>query len=355
MRKFYCIAFLAVLLCVELFAGSLDYLENGEFAYFLDRRREGEVYYKGIAFISSSKSKNEKVFVIRSANLKTGRELIFYMYVNDEKTQLQPITIVDVDDKAFMTNETVAIANDFLDMFQFCINNQHRIKGMVDLIYTTPQLSPNLKIAADCAPYFNMFKISSLALNGGETVFEIDRQGIIRTEDDLKTFIAYDVLKGNGEANRRSEKLIRIPKAKAETKKIKGVSFKLDSHWIAEDLPGLGESYILPLGGVKQNSAVSVERAKLSKLPKKVRTEKGFLSFRVSNSKNIILSSIEMYEWNGFTRMDYDTVEDGIKNSVSILVKVKDGDLILFDLFSFADIRADNEKYYKKILESVKF
>ncbi len=356
MKKIFSIALLAILFSIELFAGSLDYLKNGEYAYFVDRLREQTVYYKGIAFVSSSKAKSQKVFLVRYVNLKSGKDQSFYMYINDAKKELEPLAVVDLKDKPLNDKESKEVATDFLYMLQFAVDNQKKIKKMVNLVYNAPNLPARMQLGASCAPYFAMFRIGALAKNGGEVVFEIDRMGVLKTEADVKAFATYDVRKGNGVIERRGNKPLIISKAKTRNKKLNGCKFTIDKNWESVKLPALGASYRLPFNGVEQNSIIAVERMKLSKLPKEIRSAENFLEGVLLTDKTAIASSAELYDWRGFKRLDYYTIDPHkIKNQVTILAKVVKKELVVFDLFSFADIRADNEKYYDKILKSVKF
>ncbi len=356
MKKIFSIALLAILFSIELFAGSLDYLKNGEYAYFVDRLREQTVYYKGIAFISSSKDNNEKVFLLRYVNLKSGKDQSFYMYINDAKKELKPLALVDLKNKPLNDKEAKEVATDFLYMLQFGVDNQKKITKMVNLVYNAPNLPARMQLGASCAPYFAMFKIGELAKNGGEVVFEIDRMGVLQTKADVKAFATYDVRKGNGVIERRGNKPLIITKAKKKNKKLNGCKFTIDKNWNAVKLPDLGTSYRLAFDGIEQNSIVAVERMDLSEQPKNLRSAEKFLEIVLLSDKLAIASSAKMYEWRGFTRLDYYTVDPNkVKNQVTILAKVVKKEIVIFDLFSFADIRADNEKYYEKILKSVKF
>ncbi|PIE97527.1 MAG: hypothetical protein CR988_07295 [Treponema sp.] len=192
MKKIFLLSLLAVTLSFQLVAGSLDFLKPGEYAYFFDRRDEGEVYYTGITYLPKQSGKS-KAFLVRWINLKTKDELIFTMLVDDSTKELRGDKILgeygqDIPFNNMMKN----IAIDFIYMLQFYINNAYRIENDINLIYKAPNVYGR-QLATESSPRFKVLRLGKLVENSSPPacVFEIDRMGDLKTASDIKKFKKY--------------------------------------------------------------------------------------------------------------------------------------------------------------------
>jgi len=322
-------------------SSSLDYLYNGEYAFYLDTRGE-EPYYRG--YMKFSTEDNQVVIFVRSININKGEEERYLFSVEeDENGNPSGFNIMQGQFSNIYHRQALPDFLGFTTLYMQKRNDYHiqsEIEdnwGEVAVVFSFNKILPffgfsDIKRKGDNKSCYTLLYGGTLNANIAGAFFSLNPN------------------------NKQPPPVVRqtpkIPLKKEKKVKLNGVSITLDENWQfnkSTELPG----YWISLASVR-DSQIAVERMKL---PMSNLTQENyymFFKFSVLGMGNMLeMSSVTVSETRNGYQLECYLWEKNTRNYQRIALIINGNDVAIINFSSFADIYNANKDYYEKILGSV--
>jgi hypothetical protein len=322
-------------------SNSLDYIINGEFAFYLDKRGEDAFYRGYMKFLASD---NQNVIFVRSININTGNEEHFMFTVEDDENGY-PLTVSNLQGQ-FLGIEFRQALPDFLNYTSLYLHtrNNYHIQSSIDDEWDDYTLVFSFN---KVLPFFGFYDIKMKGEN--ESKYTLLYGGVL----NLNNADAFFRL--NPETRRQTEESRRVPAipARNENKvEANGVSITLDDNWRYNDTTNL-PGYWLSIDSVR-DSQVAIERGKLQMF--NLTEETGYMFFKfyiLAAGSTIEMDTVTVSEARDGYQMGCYIWERNFRNYQRVILATNGDDMFITNFSSFADIYDANRNYYEKILDSV--
>ena len=322
-------------------SSSLDYLYNGEYAFYLDTRGV-DSYYRG--YMKFSTEDNRIVIFVRSININKGEE-DRYMFSVEEDENGNPSGFNIIQGQFSNIYHRKAIP-DFLNFTTLYMQkrNDYHIQGEIEddwgefvFVFSFNKVLPffgfsDIKIKGDNQSHYTLLYGGVLDANIAGAFFRLNPE------------------------NKQPQQVVRqtptIPSKKEKKVKLNGVSITLDENWQfnnSTELPG----YWISLASVR-DSQIAVERMKLPAYNLTKENCYMFFKLAVLGMGNMLeMNSVTVSETRNGYQLECYLWERNTRNYQRIELIINGNDVAIINFSSFADIYNANKDYYEGILGSV--
>jgi len=316
---------------------SLDYIINGEYAFYLDERGV-DSFYRG--YMKFSTDDNQNIIFVRSININTGDEerFAFTLDDNEEISNLQG---------QFNRIEFRQALPDFLNFTSLFLHtrNNYSLQSSIDDEWEDYTLVFSFNKAL---PFFGFYDIKMKGEN--ESLYTLLFGGVLNADNAAVFFELNPNIRRQAAEIRQ---VPRIPPANEKRVMANGVSITLDDNWQFNNSTEL-TGYWLSLASVR-DSQIAVERINIRTLNLTEETSYIFLKFAIlAVGSAIEMNTVTISETRNGYQAEYYLWERNFRNYQRVVIMGVNGNNMLITNFSsFADIYDANKSYYEKILASV--
>ncbi len=326
--------------CMALFAKPLDFVRNGEYAYYLDQRGRLN-FYRGFLFVSDEEN---TVIVHRSVDLDTMEERNLVITVSVDETGEANIENINgqFEKDEYTFNQTIPDILNFLAFYNACKDEiAYEVKGFDDewddyvLVYNYGKLIPG-------------FGFVSVTVKGEEDNkgYFLNQWGLINNESEVMDFLKM-MPKDFTPTERHAD--LTIPKKKAQKVTMNKMKVTLDENWHPNDSEGQ-PGYWLSVSSIRDSQIMIEDFTNI--FPLATEEEQIILGkLSILSTQSIKPDTIHAEKNKDGLFVSYDAYDE---NNVASYMQfqIKNGKIINFS--TFKDIYEANYEYYRKILNSVK-
>lgn len=323
-----------------LFAKPLDFVQNGEYVYYMDERNDTP-FFRGFLF---SPEGDSTYVLIRSVNLKTNDERKFMIILSLDENNSPNITGMqgEIDQNEYDFFQSIP---DIMNFVSFYYSHKDKITyetkafeddwGIYVLNYNYGKLYPG-------------FKFLSITMKDNDEYkgYNLNRWGIAKTEDDIQSFFE---IKPRDFTPTDRKLSLTIPEKKPLKVTMNKIKVTLDENWKSDNSMGQ-PGYWLSISSIRDSQIMVEDFSKVFPLDSEEK-QCYVAQLSILASQSIKPDTIHAeYGKNGIF-VSYDIYDED--NLVSYQTfRHKDGCIINFS--TFRDIYDSNPEYYSKILKSIK-
>ncbi len=342
MKKITAFTLVLCIFTAAAFSAGLDYITNGEYAYYLDTRG-GMNFLRGYLVFKSEGS----FFVFsRNLDLDTKKEVNFYFTAVNSADGFAQITEIKGVEQNTPPQYLQAYI-DFLNFTNLYINYEEEIHDQK----TIADPWDTFTLLFEFNKALPLFRFNKISVDGDKKAsYTLNRGGFLGI-DDMQAFLNLNQLVIK-EAKRKNV-ILEIPQKAKNEVSINGISVALDDNWKHVDSAGF-TGYCLEFNSFR-DSQISVEKADLKLLKEKNLTVPELVRLSVLENKLLDYNSVKLEIQSAFIRLSfflYD--ENNVKNYQYFLCWIDGNDIYIVNFSSFADVYEANKAYYDKILTSIK-
>lgn len=323
-----------------IYAGSLDYIVSGEYAFYNDSRGDMN-YLRGYWLFRMEQ--DQYVVFSRNVDLNTGRETNFYFVLKDDEEGKPEVVGIKGLGKGASPEVQQAIP-DFLNYTYLYLNHKYEIE--FDTTIEDPWENYVLLFRFNSLlPFFRFLNIKNT--NDDEPRYKLESAGMLE-HSKADVFLNY---KGKKlEEKKRKIKDLTIHVAADMGVDINGYKTVLDENWKYNDSMG-SPGYWLKGSGYRE-SQITVEQMPESFSMDKSLDMIGLARLSIINLEGSVYFDSIKAEKRENTLIVFYALLDGkhIKNYQYFMITEKEGKVFVINFSTFADIFDANQDYYKRIL-----
>lgn len=338
MKKIIVIVTLILFAVAPSICGSLDYLNSGEYVYYLDKRG-GMDFFRGYIFFPMDTG--DYVVFCRNLNLANNKQVNYMIQLGDRNRELSVIKIDGLSDST-----PPEYRQGLIDFMNHNLMYQQSKKDIAFGSFIEDKWEDYTLLY-----YYNkvlpFFRFLDITVKGDtEPSYILNTAGIL-TNDKIKEFFTISPVHLN--EKKRNPGSLSIPAKKAIRVSINGLSTELDENWVFNDQIG-SPGYWLDFNSYR-DSQITVEIIPDSLLKEKKLTNEEICRLSIITSPKVDYRSITGYSDKKLLYVSYSALDhDDIKNYQFFIVK---NDKHIVNFSTFSDVFDANKDYYKKIINKI--
>lgn len=327
------------------YSKSLDYIQSGEYAYYIDSRGAME-FFRGYCLFRMENGQD--CIISRNVDLKTKKEKNFLFFIDDNEKGMPKIVdvkgISNIDLPQYLQSMV-----DFLNYTNLYIKNKDKIKCGTKII--DPWENYTLIFSFDqYLPFFKFYDISSEKNRAME--YTLNCAGII-DDNSIEEFMKIEPR--NNKSISRNKGEIIIEAADSKEFNLNGVHIFLDENWEYGNSLG-SDSCWLPIT-CKMDSQITIEKITdtflLGKNMDEIVITKLFI---LASGSCVDYSTFQTSIREGKTYIKYLLIDnDGYENYQLLIIKGVNSYFLVMNFSTFTDIFYSNKEYYERIISKISF